>query len=79
MPSTSIIATESSKHGKSQNVQVRDGLFILLTGQIWIPQKATDLQIRLFIIGHTSVHRGQSAAVSTLESRLYWETLEEDA
>lgn len=79
--SASSIAAEHSKYGKSENVQVKYGLLILQTGQIWIPQEATDLQITLFVIAHTSTgcHRGQSATVWTLASRFQWKTLEAES
>lgn len=80
-PSTATIANEQLHHPKPPNVQVNERLFILPTGQIWIPSESTELQLRLLVIAHTSasVHRGPSATISALESRFHWDTLEDDA
>lgn len=78
--STCTIAADQSKHGKPQNVQFKDDLSILLTGQIWIPKEAADLYIRLFVPAHISScgYRSQSATVSTLVRLFHWKTVELD-
>lgn len=47
------------------------------TGATWIPEPATDLQLRLCIIAHTSAsgHRGRKATESALQANYDWKTL----
>lgn len=79
-PSPTSIAEEQSKHTKPPNVQDNDGLLVTPSNKIWIPQEATDLQIRLFVIAHTSAsgHRGQAALITAITSRFHWDTVEKD-
>lgn len=60
-----------SKYSKPPNFQVRDGPFITPSGQIWIQQEATNIQLRLLVISRTlvSVHRGQSVTIAALTNR----------
>lgn len=76
-----IIEKEQSKHPKHANVQVQDGLIYTQSGQIWLPQEANDLPLRLLVIDHTSArgHRGQSATISAFPNRFSWDTLETDS
>jgi transposase InsO family protein len=49
-------------------------------GAIWIPDPASDLQLRLCVIAHTgpSGHRGQAVTESALRQHYYWSTMSAD-
>lgn len=68
----------NSTVGSSDNV--RDGVYRTTLGGIWITGDATDLQLRLCIIGHcaASGHRGMKVTEVRVLSQLYWATLSDD-
>lgn len=70
------LSTMSYQNTKKPNDQVKNGLFILSTGQLLILSESTELQVRLLVTAQTSAsgHRGRSATISALESRFHWET-----
>jgi hypothetical protein len=57
-----------------------DGLHRTTDGTIWIPAAATDLQLRVCIVGHTGLagHRGTQTTIHLISSVFYWSTLRED-
>lgn len=51
-----------------------------MDNRIWIISEDDKLQLRLFIIAHTTIgcHRGRKATETVLGSRFYWATLSDD-
>lgn len=50
------------------------------SGWIWIPNKASNIQLRLFVISHTSAagYCGSKATTKTLAEIFIWDSLEQD-
>ncbi|OWZ02461.1 hypothetical protein PHMEG_00025967, partial [Phytophthora megakarya] len=49
-------------------------------GRIWLPDSASDLQLRICIIGHFGVagHRSMEVTLATIREHFVWSTLEKD-
>lgn len=80
-PSATSIDEEQSKHTKPPSMRVNDGSVNTPNVNRWLPQEATDLQMRLLVIAHTSAsdHRRQATTTATLTSLFHRETIEEDS
>lgn len=57
-----------------------DGLWTNANGKIWVPEDATDLQLRLCIITNTGSagDRGRNVTARTLCSKYHWLTKKEN-
>lgn len=62
------------------NLELVDDLWCNPAGAKWIPNDASDLQLRLCIIAHTgpSGHRTSSTTERTLRDSLFWSTMSSD-
>ena len=81
-PQPSEIATTQAESSTSRpaGLTSSDGLWKYPDDTIWIPDAASDLQLRLCIIAHTGAagHRGRDATERALKSVFKWSTLAED-
>ena len=62
------------------NLVKSDGLWQNPHGSVWIPDRASDLQLRLCIIAHTgpSGHRGRDSTARVLRKHYFWSTMTTD-
>lgn len=76
-----IVAAQSSSDSERPHSLTLDGsVWCNPNGAIWIPDSASDLQLRLCIIAHTgpSDHRGQSTTETVLRANYFWSTMTSD-
>ena len=81
-PTPHSIFSEQRKHlsEKPINLFQRNDVWENENNIIWVPDNATDLQLRLCVIAHTSAagHRGIYATEAALRNFCFWTTLSED-
>lgn len=81
-PTPSKIAEVQAEHTSSRTDELtqHEDLWTFPDGRIWIPEDASDLQLRLCIIAHCGPagHRGRKATEQALRSKFKWSTLTED-
>ena len=65
---------------KPEGLTKTEGLWTFNASTVWIPNDASDLQLRLCIIAHTgtSGHRGLQATEKSLRSKFKWDSLTAD-
>ena len=71
---------EEHKSVRPDYLTLQDDLWIDSQSRIWVPDDASDLQLRLCIIAHTGLagHRGRDATERALMSKFIWSTLSDD-
>lgn len=81
-PTPSVLASAQEEHKASRpaDLNLQDGLWTFKDNTIWIPDAASDLQLRLCIIAHTGPagHRGCTATESVIRSKFTWSTVSAD-
>lgn len=57
-----------------------DGLWKDARGKIWIPDDATDLQVRICVVGHFGIagHRGMTLTLQQISERFVWADMKSD-
>jgi RNase H-like domain found in reverse transcriptase/Reverse transcriptase (RNA-dependent DNA polymerase)/Integrase zinc binding domain len=57
-----------------------DGVYKTVDGRVWIPNDATDVQLRICIVAHAGLggHRGTRPTTEAIAAVFYWDTLQED-
>jgi hypothetical protein len=57
-----------------------DGLYRTAEGRVWIPDAATNLQLRICIVAHTSLggHRGYRTTKDSIKALFFWTDLSAD-
>lgn len=65
---------------RPQNMKLCDGLWKTSHRAIWVPDEAKGLQLRLFVIPHTSatVYKSRKATRNSLHQQFEWKTLLQD-
>ena len=68
---------ETHKPSKMDVLSLDNGLWKLKSGQVWIPDDESDLQLRLFVIAHTCAagHRVICPTTSALLRNIHWSTI----
>jgi len=79
-PSTIALVQEQHKSVRPTGVILKDELWTYPDTAVWVPDDASDLQLRLCIIAHTGPagHRGREATSRALRSYFKWSTVSED-
>lgn len=81
-PTSTEVADEQSKAEDEQppDLELSDGLWRNPSGSVWIPDRCSDLQIRLCIIAHTGPagHRGRDATERVMRKYYFWSTMTTD-
>jgi len=81
-PTATVIAEAQSTTDteRPKNLRLTDDLWRNPIRAIWIPDTATELQLRLCIIAHTgpSGHRGPSTTETVLRKYYFWSTMTTD-
>lgn len=74
------IAEPQHTHIRPLHLQFKAGLLYSKSHQIWIPDTADQLQLRLCIIAHTgaSWHRSIAFTTQSLSKWFYWSTMAQD-
>jgi transposase InsO family protein len=68
------------RHERPPHLVLVDGLWCTPGGAKWIPDEASDMQLRLCVIAHTgpSGHRAIAATLNALRSCFHWSTMTSD-
>lgn len=74
------ITDEQRRGNRPSNLKMRNGLYKTPNGHIWVQNDADLLQLRLFIIAHTSSagHQGREATEAASQESFYWSTIAKD-
>jgi RNase H-like domain found in reverse transcriptase/Integrase zinc binding domain len=85
LPSLQDILIEQKKAMKGHKdaapaAQGPNGLHLFDDGAIWIPQNATNLQLRICVAAHCGCagHRGTKATLAKIEHKVRWDSLKAD-
>ena len=82
-PTTQEVQQVQQEHAASRPSDTSEdtnGLWSNSANQIWIPEEAANLQLRLCVVAHFGVggHRGIKPTHDALSSRFYWQQLRQD-